>query len=87
MQSQLRGEILNTSAILRKKNFKIQNKGMIGLLRKFGISKEEEGEHDQQLRQKREISFEESMAKKKGGNLSRISTGPAHLIKEFSEIT
>ena len=86
MENNLKTEIVHASSIIRKNNNKVPNKNINMLLRKFGISKEEESEHDQDLKKKREAFMEESMARKRTGQmvLSRVSTGPAHLKREFT---
>lgn len=39
LQDQLKSEVLHTSTLLRKHNYKIPNKGLTSLLKKFGITK------------------------------------------------
>lgn len=47
LDSTLRNELLDANAQIRKSNFKINSKGITNILRKMGISKEDEQDYDE----------------------------------------
>ena len=66
LETQLREELLNANAYLRKNTFKTGNKRLSNILRKFGISKEDEYDYDEEYRNRKSIqSMENSIARKK----------------------
>ena len=93
LETQLREELLNANAYLRKNTFKTGNKRLSNILRKFGISKEDEYDYDEEYRNRKSIqSMENSVARRKeiAHNLSQMAAsrvgGPEHLKKEFNDI-
>ena len=88
LESYLRNELLDANAYIRKNNFKVNSKGITNILRKFGISKEDEHDYDEEYRNKKELlSMEGSIARKKNimHSLSLMASsrvgGPEHLRK------
>ena len=88
LDSYIRNEVLDCNAYIRKNKNKQVSKGIVNILRKLGISKEDEVDYDEEYRSKQEvIKMEGSLARKKNiiQNLSVMASsrvaGPENLRK------
>lgn len=93
LQTQIRENLLDSNAYVRKHTFKTGSKKLSNILRKFNISKEDEQDYDEEYRNRKAIQeMENSLSRKNevAKNVSQLVAsrvqGPEHLKKEFNDM-
>lgn len=86
----LKQELMETNAIIKKSQYRANNKSISNILsKKFGITREEEEQFNEEFRVKKSLaSMEQSMAKRRLGSSASAApmtssryAGPTHLKK------